>query len=737
MNTLQLRQDERRSISCLGVLAALGLFYGIGGSVYSRFLSGANALPALISGVLILLILPLLKRTRHGGWIAFFALCAAFAAGIAFFDLAGGLCAVLDRFLDSVGAKTAYIMPRVSSSEAAVPIALCFLSALLALGCLWIARERARAIGWLIALVLFLPDVLIGTVTSNACIFALVAGLILMRLPSRGKLIAGICVAAALALAATLAQPAATLNRAHDAVSDWIWIQRFGESGALPRGDFSRLAQKTSAPMLEITMDRAESLYLRGYVGSEYDGSAFKPAAPESLWDGEELFYWLHRDGFYGETQLAALNAALGETSPIQITVRHLGEPRDVVFVPYELISLEKGMDARDIGDIRPRTPSVSGFGEYSLIANENLVKKYVSLSRELAAAEKNADEVLNAYLIDESHYNRFVYAHFLSVPDETRALIQGLIGNFAFESGAHMDYAQAKALVLEWLNGNVEYAEGGSLRADTDFIADFLTQSKSGGDAHYAAATALMMRCLGIPARYVEGYLIAPDAEVRSGEPFVLTGTNAHAWAEIYQDGVGWVPFETAPEYLNLMENEDLLTGSGAGESPNANEPIEDPPIENSLDMTEDFHEDPDEADNSPADELVPIFRKVLAAGLILALLIAIALLILRRIERAQRERQFRLANRKLAVQNLYAELFESMKRIYGAKNRVSPADFDGSILESMGADMRAKYDRALEICRRAAYSDQGVSEEEYRFVYAFVQKSRIQAKRTKKRKK
>lgn len=54
---------------------------------------------------------------------------------------------------------------------------------------------------------------------------------------------------------------------------------------------------------------------------------------------------------------------------------------------------------------------------------------------------------------------------------------------------------------------------------------------------------------------------------------------------------------------------------------------------------MTEDFHEDPDEADNSPADELVPIFRKVLAAGLILALLIAIALLILRRIERAQRE--------------------------------------------------------------------------------------------------
>ena len=105
MNTLQLRQDERRSISCLGVLAALGLFYGIGGSVYSRFLSGANALPALILGALILLILPPLKRTRHGGWIAFFALCAAFAAGIAFFDLAGGLCAVLDQFLDSVPAR--------------------------------------------------------------------------------------------------------------------------------------------------------------------------------------------------------------------------------------------------------------------------------------------------------------------------------------------------------------------------------------------------------------------------------------------------------------------------------------------------------------------------------------------------------------------------------------------------------------------------------------------------------
>ena len=64
------------------------------------------------------------------------------------------------------------------------------------------------------------------------------------------------------------------------------------------------------------------------------------------------------------------------------------------------------------------------------------------------------------------------------------------------------------------------------------------------------------MFRYFGIPARYVEGYIITPEDanSAKSGEPIAVTGENAHAWAEYYRDGVGWIPFEATPPYLFVM---------------------------------------------------------------------------------------------------------------------------------------------------------------------------------------
>ena len=51
----------------------------------------------------------------------------------------------------------------------------------------------------------------------------------------------------------------------------------------------------------------------------------------------------------------------------------------------------------------------------------------------------------------------------------------------------------------------------------------------------------AVLCRAVGLPARYVEGYSL--DAE--PGETAVLTGENAHAWVEVYFNGVGWLSFD------------------------------------------------------------------------------------------------------------------------------------------------------------------------------------------------
>ncbi len=70
--------------------------------------------------------------------------------------------------------------------------------------------------------------------------------------------------------------------------------------------------------------------------------------------------------------------------------------------------------------------------------------------------------------------------------------------------------------------------------------IDEFLFQTRSGFCEHYASAFVFLMRAAGIPARVVSGY--------QGGEFNPLDGTlvvrqsDAHAWAEVWLEGQGWV---------------------------------------------------------------------------------------------------------------------------------------------------------------------------------------------------
>ncbi len=78
----------------------------------------------------------------------------------------------------------------------------------------------------------------------------------------------------------------------------------------------------------------------------------------------------------------------------------------------------------------------------------------------------------------------------------------------------------------------------------DNDFITYFLLRSKEGYCTYFASAMTVLCRMIGIPARYVEGYLAQPDATGTAK----VTGLNAHAWTEVYFSGFGWLPFDPTP---------------------------------------------------------------------------------------------------------------------------------------------------------------------------------------------
>jgi transglutaminase-like putative cysteine protease len=76
------------------------------------------------------------------------------------------------------------------------------------------------------------------------------------------------------------------------------------------------------------------------------------------------------------------------------------------------------------------------------------------------------------------------------------------------------------------------------------DDLADFL-RLRRGYCEQYAGAMAVLVRAAGVPARVALGY--TPGATEPDGTR-LISSDDAHAWVEVYFDGLGWVPFDPTP---------------------------------------------------------------------------------------------------------------------------------------------------------------------------------------------
>ncbi|MGA2262747.1 MAG: transglutaminase-like domain-containing protein [Acidobacteriota bacterium] len=110
-------------------------------------------------------------------------------------------------------------------------------------------------------------------------------------------------------------------------------------------------------------------------------------------------------------------------------------------------------------------------------------------------------------------------------------------------------DMPIAKALAVKmWLEKNGTYSLQSEHEKSEDPLGDFLFGDRIGHCVYFAHSAAMLIRSLGIPARVGAGYAV--DARNRGeGSTLMIRGKDAHAWPEIYLDGLGWIPFDIAPE--------------------------------------------------------------------------------------------------------------------------------------------------------------------------------------------
>ena len=504
--------------------------------------------------------------------------------------------------------------------------------------------------------------------------------------------------------------------------------QRYGdgENRAMPMGNFEELGDLafSGAEMLKIKGDTYESLYLRGYVGGMFDGMKWTSVDGTTLYEKHAAFYWLHDGGYFGQNLLAKSAEILDpevDEEILEYEIENIGADGSVYYTPYELTALERDgqnvLNNQLLAEDKLSAKGWNGWGAYKIKTLRNQVKRYPDLI--LTLIENLKAKEMGDFRNAESHYNRFVYENYTQLTKEERKLMKKYLGEEKIEKGSHLEYEDAKEKILTCLDDNVIYGEKLMESSKQNFVKDFLEVNKSGYSVHYATTAALMFRYYGIPARYVEGYLITPDAAkaAEGSDGLILTDKDAHAWVEYYQDGIGWLPFEVTPPYRDIMEQPEQLSSSNSQTvSENASTSL-------GMEMIEDNYE-PEELEKEEEKHSLP-WGNIAVGGLILILLILLIIIGLYLWRRSKKVAARKAAFLQEDLNRAVAAIFKYCMTLHAAlgitQRNCSVYAYGTEISEAGGAELEETYLCIAKVYQKAVYSHADVSQEEWEQVWAY----------------
>lgn len=279
-----------------------------------------------------------------------------------------------------------------------------------------------------------------------------------------------------------------------------------------------------------------ENVYLKAYTGKDYDGNRWYPA-DDGVTNEEE------QRRIADDTMLVANTEALKES--FEYDAQHYGHGI---------------MEVTNVG----ASPLYEYF-PYYMDYNESDVIKY-DIHVDMAWSK-------HRYSFYPANRNASVSMEtpdegYLTVADSCYNAVRDICEEQRFGGPAEAVAGQ----IITFFDENYTYTlRPGYKYGNDDYITFFLNRNKKGYCAHFASAAVMMFRYLGIPARFVEGYVFSYNDVIVDGEydseadyedyfegyaPIGRTGVitlevpdaNAHAWVEIYIEGKGWIVVDPTP---------------------------------------------------------------------------------------------------------------------------------------------------------------------------------------------
>ena len=325
------------------------------------------------------------------------------------------------------------------------------------------------------------------------------------------------------------------------------------EDGSLTQSD--GLALQGLEDLLVTTDEKpTETVYLRGFIGAEYDGHSWQPADAEQF-DNAAASWKTDGDSRLAIANLPFLRAAYDGAAPQQMTVQRLHADDTYTFVPYNA-HFNDYYRLNGDGAAAGQTAQDDTF--YYFPRGE---------AKTLLTARADADPSVLDRL--ESAYAAYAESRYLATPDGADyGTLQEFCNAAEKEHKLTGDADAIRTFVRSYLNEHCTYTGDSPQPADgADPVLYFLNESHAGSSTQFASAAVVLCRMLGLPARYVVGYA-APQslfAESDGGWQAVLQDDNAHAWAEVYLAGQGWTPLETTPGMLSELTEDQLAANANA----------------------------------------------------------------------------------------------------------------------------------------------------------------------------
>ncbi|QPQ34167.1 transglutaminase TgpA family protein [Lysinibacillus sp. JNUCC-52] len=140
-----------------------------------------------------------------------------------------------------------------------------------------------------------------------------------------------------------------------------------------------------------------------------------------------------------------------------------------------------------------------------------------------------------------DSSYNRF-----LQLPDTLPQRVQDLAIDITRDKTSI--YEKIKAIEGYFSKGDYSYDKTAAAypSENQDYVDQFLFDTKVGYCDNFSTSMVVMLRTIGIPARWVKGFAPGNAGGVSDGyREYKVTNDNAHSWVEAYVPGTGWIEFE------------------------------------------------------------------------------------------------------------------------------------------------------------------------------------------------